>query len=134
MRELFEFKEEIQIALALLRAFLGEETMMCLMSTDLDPCASIIGIGEAINNPTHASSKMNQVGNIATFMTNDRPLSGITYVKNFYKNIKLVPEVKAQGFDLPLPFRARFWRVGGDDVVHAVHILIFGKLAVGRVI
>lgn len=71
------------------------ETTSCLMNSYLNDCVDriktfLIGIEKA-NNALAGEKK-----GFLAFMASDRPLSGITYIKNVARKINIVPEAYAQ--------------------------------------
>ena len=108
---------------------LGPERMVCILPAispgqiDVGAClsAALAYDNQSVDKYLASYSDKSIVASIFA----DRPLSGITYVKNLARKFKLIPEVKAQGFgfttalDPILPL----WQ-GSRDIAYSLFVFV----------
>ncbi|OGM56200.1 hypothetical protein A3E46_00665 [Candidatus Woesebacteria bacterium RIFCSPHIGHO2_12_FULL_46_16] len=70
----------------------GPELPNCILSGDVGPCFSKIFPSSSAPGATNTAHRKN----FFQVLVEDRPLSGITYVKNIARKFHLIPEAKAQ--------------------------------------
>ena len=103
------------------------QTTACLMNSDIGDCVE--RLQNLFTKPKGATANnFNQ--SFFSFMSEDRPLSGITYFKQIGRNLRIIPEAKAQvgfGFgalDPVLPL----WRAS-RNIAYALFVLVILGLA-----
>lgn len=105
------------------------ETTNCLMNNDLGDCVD--RLKNFFSSPTNQQGLiLNQNKGVMAFLLSDRSLSGITYLKNVARNLRLIPEVGAQvgfGFDALDPILP-LWKVS-RNIAYAFLVLVIIILA-----
>lgn len=89
---------------------IGSEVVTCLLSPDLTCVAGLLTTSVSPNTAINTVQTREDKSFVQYLLSEDRPLSGISYTKSVLKDLKIIPEANAQtpgfGFGALEPVRA----------------------------